>query len=143
MKKTVAAKKDSVERKWYVIDAKEKVLGRMATRIADIIRGKDKPDFTPHVDTGDFVIVVNASQIVLTGTKWEDKNYYWHTGYPGGIRSITAQKLRESKPEDLIYKAVRGMLPKNRLSRQIIKKLKVYDEEGHPHEAQMPTPLEF
>jgi len=143
MKKTFAAKKESVDRKWYLIDAKEKVLGRMATRIADILRGKDKVIYTPHVDTGDFVIVINAGQVTLTGAKWDKKTYYRYTGYPGGIREVTAGKLRETKPEEVIRKAVMGMLPKNRLSRQMIKKLKIYDGKTHPHQAQMPAPLEL
>ena len=129
------------QRQWYVIDAQGKILGRMATEIAKVLRGKHKPSFTPNQDTGDFVIVINARNIKLTGTKLENKIYYRHTEYPGGIRERTAAKMLEEKPEDLIKLAVRGMLPKNRLSRKLVTKLKIYPGPVHPHEAQKPQPL--
>jgi len=129
------------QRQWYVIDAQGKILGRMATEIAKVLRGKHKPCFTPNQDAGDFVIVVNARNIKLTGTKLEKKIYYRHTEYPGGIRERTAAKMLEEKPEDLIKLAVRGMLPKNRLSRKLVTKLKIYPGPVHPHDAQKPQPL--
>ena len=129
------------QRQWYVIDAQGKVLGRMASEIAKILRGKNKPIFTPNVDTGDFVIVVNARGLKLTGKKLQKKVYYRHTEYPGGIRERTAEKMLEEKPEDLIVLAVKGMLPKNRLSKRLVTKLKVYAGPEHPHEAQKPQPL--
>jgi large subunit ribosomal protein L13 len=129
------------QRQWYVIDAQDKILGRMATEIAKVLRGKHKPSFTPNQDAGDFVIVVNARNIKLTGTKLEKKIYYRHTEYPGGIRERTAAKMLEEKPEDLIKLAVRGMLPKNRLSRKLVTKLKIYPGPVHPHDAQKPQPL--
>ncbi|NMB25516.1 MAG: 50S ribosomal protein L13 [Firmicutes bacterium] len=140
--KTYMARPADIDRKWYVIDAEDKVLGRLAGEIATILRGKHKPQFTPHMDTGDFVIVVNAEKVKLTGKKREQKTYYWHTGYPGGIRSRTAGELLARKPEEVIRKAVWGMLPKNKLSRQQLTKLKVYAGPDHPHAAQMPQPLE-
>jgi large subunit ribosomal protein L13 len=136
--KTLYAKKNEVERKWYVVDAADKVLGRMAVEIAMKLMGKDKPVYTPNADTGDFVIVVNAEKIRLTGNKMDNKIYYWHTGYPGGIKSETAGERIESKPEKVVSDAVRGMLPKNRLGRAMLKKLKVYAGPEHPHEAQKP-----
>lgn len=139
--KTVSAKKGDFKQDWFLVDANEKILGRLASEVASILRGKNKPIFTPHVDTGDFVIVVNAEKIKLTGNKLKDKKYYRHTGYPGGIKEITAEKLLEKKPEELVIKAVRGMLPKNRLGRQMIKKLKVYSGPEHPHIAQSPKTL--
>jgi len=129
------------QRQWYIIDAQGKILGRMATEIAKVLRGKHKPSFTPNQDAGDFVIVVNARNIKLTGTKLEKKIYYRHTEYPGGIRERTAAKMLEEKPEDLIKLAVRGMLPKNRLSRKLVTKLKIYPGPVHPHDAQKPQPL--
>jgi len=129
------------QRQWYVIDARGKVLGRMATEIAKVLRGKHKPVFTPNQDAGDFVIVVNAREIKLTGAKLEQKVYYRHTEYPGGIRERTAAQMLEQKPEDLVRLAVKGMLPKNRLSRKLVTKLKVYAGPEHPHEAQKPQPL--
>lgn len=141
--KTEFAKKESVERKWYVIDAQGLVLGRLAVEIAKKLRGKDKAIFSPHVDTGDFVVVVNAGKIRLTGNKLDDKMYYRHTGYPGGIRSINARDLLARKPESVLEKAVKGMLPKNRLGRQMYKKLKVYAGTDHPHTAQQPEVLTF
>ena len=129
------------QRQWYIIDAQGKILGRMATEIAKVLRGKHKPSFTPNQDAGDFVIVVNARNIKLTGTKLEKKIYYRHSEYPGGIRERTAAKMLEEKPEDLIKLAVRGMLPKNRLSRKLVTKLKIYPGPVHPHDAQKPQPL--
>ncbi len=129
------------QRQWYVVDAQGKVLGRMASEIAKILRGKNKPIFTPNVDAGDFVIVINARGVKLTGKKLQKKVYYRHTEYPGGIRERTAEKMLEEKPEDLILLAVKGMLPKNRLSRRLVTKLKVYAGPEHPHEAQKPQPL--
>ncbi|BBA71301.1 50S ribosomal protein L13 [Geobacter sulfurreducens] len=143
MKTTKVAKKEEVTRDWYLVDADNKVLGRMATEIANILRGKKKPIYTPSVDTGDFVVVVNAEKLQLTGNKLADKMYYHHTGFPGGIKSISAGKLIEKKPEDLIRKAVKGMLPKNKLARHMLKKLKVYAGPEHPHEAQQPKTLDI
>ena len=134
--KTFMAKNEDIERAWHLIDADGKVLGRLATEIADILRGKNKPIYTPHVDTGDFVVVVNARKIKLTGKKWADKMYYHHSGYPGGIKSISAEKLHEKKPEEIVRLAVKGMLPKNSLGRKMFKKLKVYANGSHPHKAQ-------
>jgi large subunit ribosomal protein L13 len=140
--KTVFAKKEDLDkRKWYVIDARDKVLGRLATQAADILRGKRNPAFTPHVDTGDFVVVINAQRVKLTGKKLEKKTYYRHTGYIGGIKAITAEKLLQKKPEEVVRHAVKGMLPKNRLGSQLLRKLKVYAGEEHPHEAQKPIPF--
>jgi large subunit ribosomal protein L13 len=129
------------QRQWYVVDAQGQVLGRMASEIAKILRGKNKPIFTPNADAGDFVIVINARGIKLTGNKLKKKIYYRHTDYPGGIRETTAEKMLEKKPEDLVLLAVRGMLPKNRLSKRLVTKLKVYSGSEHPHEAQKPRPL--
>jgi len=129
------------QRQWYVVDAQGKVLGRMASEIAKILRGKNKPIFTPNADAGDFVIVINARGVKLTGKKLQKKVYYRHTEYPGGIRERTAEKMLEDKPEDLVLLAVKGMLPKNRLSRRLVTKLKVYAGPEHPHEAQKPQPL--
>lgn len=140
--KTLFAKKNEVEHKWYVVDAKDAVLGRLATKIATYIRGKNKAIFTPNVDTGDFIIVVNADKIKLTGNKLTDKVYYHHSGYIGGIKGETAQELLDKKPEKIIEKAVWGMLPKNRLGRAMIKKLKVYSGPDHPHKAQSPEVLQ-
>ena len=143
MKKyTYSAKKSDNKGKWWFVDAKGKVLGRLATRIASRLRGKHNPLFTPHVDTGDWVVVVNADKIVLTGKKMEKKNYYRHSGYIGGLKTTTAKELIEKSPEDLIRFAVKGMLPKNRLGRKLFKKLKVYAGDKHPHDAQMPEIME-
>lgn len=139
--KTYVAKKEDVVRDWYLVDAENQVLGRIATTIANVLRGKNKPTYTPSVDTGDFVIVVNAEKIALTGNKLADKTYYSHSGYPGGIKSITAGKLLEKKPEDLIKIAVKGMLPKNKLARHMLSKLKIYSGSEHPHKAQQPRVL--
>lgn len=141
--KTVVAKLENVKRDWYLVDAQNLVLGRLASQVANILRGKNKTIFTPSVDTGDFVIVINADKIALTGRKLADKTYYSHSGFPGGIKSITAGKLMEKNPEEIIRKAVKGMLPKNKLSRHMIKKLKVYAGSTHPHEAQQPKNLEL
>ncbi len=142
MKKyTYSANKTDIDAKWWVVDAEGLVLGRMASSIAARLRGKHNPLFTPHVDTGDAVIVINADKIVLTGNKWDKKNYYRHSGYIGGLRTIVAKKLLEDKPEDLVRFAVKGMLPKNRLGRAMFKKLKVYAGGDHPHEAQQPEVL--
>ena len=138
---TQVAKQSDIKRSWYVVDLEGKILGRAATEIARVLRGKHKAIFTPSVDTGDFVIVLNAGKVRLTGNKLADKFYHRHTGYPGGIRSISAEKLLEKTPEDLIKKAVRGMLPKNKLGRQMFRKLKVYAGSEHPHTAQQPREL--
>lgn len=141
--RTFMAKREEAERNWYVVDAENKVLGRLASELAKILRGKHKPHFTPHVDTGDYVIVINAEKVSLTGNKLKDKVYYRHSGYPGGIKSITAEDLKAKKPEDLIRFAVKGMLPKNRLGRKLFKKLKVYAGGEHPHQAQEPKPIDI
>ena len=139
--KTEVAKAENIKRDWYVVDAQDVVLGRLSTRVAGILRGKNKAIYTPSVDTGDFVIVVNAEKIALTGRKLADKIYYNHSGYVGGLKEISAGKLLEKKPEDLIKKAVKGMLPKNKLARAMLSKLKVYAGSSHPHEAQQPKIL--
>lgn len=142
MKKyTYSAKASDNKGKWWVVDAEDKVLGRLATTIASHLRGKHNPMFTPHVDTGDSVVVINAEKVVLTGRKLDQKNYYRHSGYIGGLKAITARKLLEKNPEDLIRFAVKGMLPKNRLGRKLYKKLKVYAGDQHPHESQQPETL--
>jgi large subunit ribosomal protein L13 len=138
---THSAKASEIERKWYVIDAAGQPLGRLASKVAHILRGKHRPAYTPHIDTGDFVIVTNAGQVRLTGNKLEGKQYHWHSGYPGGLRSEKAGHLRQRKPEVLIERAVKGMLPKNSLGRHMLRKLKVYPEGTHPHAAQKPEPL--
>ena len=140
--KTWNAKPGEVERRWYVVDAEGKTLGRLATQIADTLRGKGKPQYTPHVDTGDFVIVVNAEKIQVTGNKLDQKRYYRHSGYPGGLRSRTLREQLDRRPTEVLRVAVKGMLPKNRLARQQITKLKIYAGPEHPHEAQNPKPLE-
>ena len=139
--RTYSAKPSEVTRDWFVVDASEFELGRLATRLAMVLRGRHKPTYTPHVDTGDFVVVVNASKVRLKGRKLDQKYYHRYSGYPGGLRSVVARTVREKDPERMIRQAVQGMLPKNRLSRQLIKKLKVYAEEEHPHEGQKPQPL--
>ena len=139
--KTYQAKKEDLDHQWYLVNAEGKVLGRLATELAKILRGKNKPSFTPHVDTGDFVIVVSAEKVVLTGKKMKDKIYYHHTGYPGGIKAISAEKLLAKKPTEVLRIAVKGMLPKNSLGRQMLQKLKVYAGPDHPHEAQKPVSL--
>jgi large subunit ribosomal protein L13 len=140
--KTYQAKKEEIDHKWYVVNAEGKVLGRLSTELAKILKGKNKPTYTPHVDTGDFVVVVNAGKVTLTGKKLKDKIYYHHTGYPGGIKEMSAEKLLAKKPTEMIRMAVRGMLPKNSLGRQMLRKLKIYSGPNHPHEAQRPIPLE-
>jgi large subunit ribosomal protein L13 len=140
--KTQVAKVNEITRDWYLVDVSDKILGRVATRIADVLRGKTKPIFTPSVDTGDFVIVVNAEKILLTGNKLSDKMYYSHSGYPGGIKSINAENLLEKNAAEILRKAVKGMLPKNKLASQMLKKLKIYSGSEHPHSAQQPKVLE-
>ena len=137
--KTQSFKKEDTQHNWVIVDASDKVLGRLASKIADKLRGKDKPIFTPHVDCGDFVVVVNAEKIKVTGNKFEDKKYYTHSLYPGGLKTKTFKDMNASKPEKVIELAVKGMLPKNKLSNQIIKKLKIYAGSEHPHEAQQPV----
>src|SRR5919198_2973938 len=139
--KTYTAKPGEVERRWYVVDADGQTLGRLATRIADTLRGKNKAQYTPHVDTGDFVVVVNAEKVLVTGNKLEQKRYYRHSGYPGGLRSRTLREQLERRPTEVIRKAVKGMLPKNKLAARQITKLKIYAGPEHPHEAQSPKPL--
>ena len=139
--KTYNAKPGEVTRDWYVVDAEGKTLGRLATAIADTLRGKNKPQYTPHVDTGDFVVVVNAEKIAVTGKKLDEKMYYRHSGYPGGLKERTLRAQLERRPTEVIRKAVKGMLPRNRLSRHQITKLKIYAGPAHPHEAQAPKPL--
>jgi large subunit ribosomal protein L13 len=139
--KTWNAKTDGIERRWYVVDAEGQTLGRLATRIADTLRGKRKPEYTPHVDTGDFVVVVNAEKIAVTGKKREQKIYYRHSGYPGGLRERTLGDELERRPTEVLRKAVKGMLPRNRLGRQQINKLKIYAGPEHPHVAQNPQAL--
>lgn len=140
--KTWNAKPGEIERRWFVVDAEGKTLGRLATHIADTLRGKNKPQFTPHVDTGDFVIVVNAEKIAVTGKKLDDKIYYRHSGYPGGLKSRTLREQLDRRPTEVLRKAVKGMLPRNRLGRAQIGKLKIYAGPQHPHEAQAPLPLD-
>lgn len=139
--RTYSAKTGEIERNWYVVDASEYVLGRLATQVATVLRGKHKPTFTPHVDTGDFVIVVNASQVQLSGNKIDQKAYHRYSGFMGGLRSVGAREVRANDPERMIQQAVKGMLPKNKLSRAIIKKLKVYGGDDHPHVGQNPQPF--
>jgi large subunit ribosomal protein L13 len=141
--KTYVAKEQEISKKWYLVDAKDRVLGRLATQIAMRLRGKHKPVFTPHADTGDFIVVINANKVTLTGRKWDKKFYYRHTGYIGGLKEISAKKLLEKKPEDILRFAVRGMLPKNSLGRRQLKKLKIYSGSEHPHQAQQLEKLEI
>jgi large subunit ribosomal protein L13 len=140
--KTYTAKPGEIERHWYVVDAEAKTLGRLATQIADVLRGKDKPAYTPHVDTGDFVIVVNAEKVRVTGQKLDQKIYYRHSGYPGGLRSRTLREQLARRPEEVLRKAVKGMLPKNKLASAQLRKLKIYAGPDHPHAAQNPEPLQ-
>jgi len=142
-KYTYSAKKTDIDSRWVVIDAKGAILGRLATNVASRLRGKNNPLFTPHVDTGESVIVINAEKILLTGRKLEQKIYYRHSGYTGGLNEITAKKLLEKKPEDIIRFAVKGMLPKNKLGAALYKKLKVYAGDKHPHEAQSPEAIKL
>jgi large subunit ribosomal protein L13 len=141
--KTYVATPADRQRDWYVVDAEGRTLGRLATQIAEVLRGKRKPEYTPHCDTGDFVVVVNAEKVAVTGNKREDKLYWRHTGYPGGIRSRSLGEMLERRPEEVLRKAVRGMLPRNRLARQQLRKLKIYAGPEHPHQAQQPKPLEI
>ena len=141
--KTYVATPSDIKRSWYVVDAEGQVLGRMVSEIARILRGKHKPEYTPFMDTGDYVIVINAARVRVTGTKPTGKVYWRHTGYPGGIRSETFEKLLQRKPEEVIERAVRGMLPKGPLGRQMFRKLKVYAGPTHNHQAQQPQPLKF
>jgi large subunit ribosomal protein L13 len=141
MQKTWNAKPGEIERQWYVVDAEGKTLGRLATRIAETLRGKGKAQYTPHVDTGDFVVVVNAEKVAVTGKKLDEKVYYRHSGYPGGLKQRTLRAQLERRPTEVLRKAVKGMLPRNRLARQQITKLKIYAGPAHPHEAQAPKPL--
>jgi large subunit ribosomal protein L13 len=141
--RTFTAKTAEIEREWYVVDAEGQTLGRLASRIAPIIKGKHKPIYTPHLDCGDYVIVINADKVRVTGQKMEQKFYYRHSGYPGGIKSISLRDQLATYPERVLQSAVKGMLPKNKLGRRMIKKLKVYAGDAHPHEAQQPKPLEL
>ena len=141
--KTFVAKEQEVTKKWYLVDAENKILGRLATQIAIRLRGKHKPIFTPHADTGDFIVVINADKIRLTGSKWDQKCYYHHSGYVGGLKTISAKKLLEKKPDEILRLAVRRMLPKNSLGRRQLKKAKIYAGPDHPHEAQNPEKLEI
>ena len=140
--KTYMQRKEDVTRDWYVIDAEGITLGRLATKCAHVLRGKHKPTYTPHVDCGDYVIVINASKVNLTGNKLDDKMYYNHSGYTGGLRERTAREMKESYPVEMVERAVKGMLPKGRLGRQMYKKLFVYADENHPHAAQQPKSME-
>jgi large subunit ribosomal protein L13 len=142
-KYTYSAKNTDNQGRWCLVDAENAILGRLASTLAARLRGKHNPLFTPHADTGDWIIVINADKVALTGRKWDQKNYYRHSGYIGGLKTITAKKLMEKRPEDLIRFAVKGMLPKNRLGRKLFKKLKVYSGDHHPHEAQQPEVLEI
>jgi large subunit ribosomal protein L13 len=141
--KTYSAKESDVKREWYLVDAQGQVLGRLATEIARRLRGKHKPIYTPHVDTGDFVVVVNVDKLTLTGKKQTDKIYYRHSGYPGGLTAVPAGKMLKEKPERILHLAVKGMLPKNSLGRKMLKKLKIYSGGEHPHQAQEPRTLEL
>lgn len=141
--RTQSAKKEEVERKWHIIDAEGEVVGRMCTKIASVLRGKHKPSYTPHVDTGDYVIVINAGKVRFTGNKLDQKEYQRYSGYPGGQKSRTAKEMLDKKPIGVVEAAVRGMLPKNRLGRAMFKKLFVYEGAEHPHEAQKPEKLEL
>lgn len=143
MRTTYMAKPNQVERKWYVVDAEGQTLGRLASQVASVLRGKNKPEFTPHVDTGDFVVIINADKVNLTGKKLNDKFYYFHSMHPGGLKKFSAGEMLAKKPERVLELAVKGMLPKNRLGRQIGTKLKVYAGAEHPHQAQQPEVLEI
>ncbi|MDZ7758903.1 MAG: 50S ribosomal protein L13 [Desulfovermiculus sp.] len=141
--KTYSVRKEDVNREWILVDATDQILGRLSSVVATKLRGKDRSDFTPHVDNGAFVVVINADKIRVTGTKLEDKKYYRHSGYPGGIKETPLKDLLQAKPEQVIHKAVRGMLPKTRLGRAQLKKLKVYAGQEHPHQAQQPAAIEL
>jgi large subunit ribosomal protein L13 len=140
--KSYMVRSEDIEKKWYLVDANGKTVGRLATKIATILRGKGKPQFTPHADIGDFVVVVNADKVNFTGKKWTQKTYYWHTPYPGGLKSITAEKLFKQNPEEILKKAVWGMLPKNKWQKDLITRVKIYSGGEHPHKAQNPESLE-
>jgi large subunit ribosomal protein L13 len=141
--KTISANKETARHGWYVVDATDKTLGRLSTQIANRLRGKHKPEYTPHVDTGDYVVVVNAEKVRVTGRKTSDKMYHHHTGYPGGLKSVSFEQLIEKAPEKVIETAVKGMMPKNKLSRAMLTKLKVYAGSEHPHSAQQPQPIDL
>ncbi len=141
--KVYMAKPGEVERRWLLVDAKGKVVGRLASDIATVLMGKNKPTYTPHVDVGDFVVVVNADKVQFTGKKWEQKLYYRHSNHPGGLKFRSAREMRERKPEEILRHAVRGMLPKNHLGRRMLKKLKIYAGDSHPHVAQRPVKVEL
>ena len=141
--RTFTQKKEEIERDWYIVDAEGETLGRLASRIAPILKGKHKPIYTPHLDCGDFVIIVNAEKVRVTGRKMDQKLYHRHSGYPGGLRTISLRDQLDKYPERVLQAAIRGMLPKNKLGRRMIKKLKVYAGDAHPHEAQQPKPLEL
>ena len=141
--KTFSPKPADIDRQWFVVDAQDQILGRLATQIAHRLRGKHKPEFAPHMDNGDFIVVVNCEKIRVTGTKLQDKFYYRHSGWVGGLKAVSLEKMLAEKPEEVLRKAVRGMLPKNRLGRAMLKKLKIYVGAEHPHTAQAPTPLSF
>ncbi len=141
--KTFIAKEYKVEKKWYLVNAENRILGRLASQIAIRLRGKHKPIFTPHADTGDFIVVINAEKVALTGSKWDNKLYYRYSGYVGGLKKISAKQLLEKKPEEVLRLAVRGMLPKNSLGRRQLKKLKIYSGPNHPHQAQKIQELEI
>jgi large subunit ribosomal protein L13 len=141
--KTISAKEQDMQREWYVVDAQGQTLGRLATRVATILRGKHKPIYTPHVDCGDYVIIVNAEKIHTTGQKLTQKKYYRHSGYPGGLKEVTLRDQLQKFPNRVLESAIRGMLPKNRLGRRMFKKLKVYAGPNHPHQAQQPKPLDL
>jgi len=141
--KTYLAPVKEIEKKWFIVDASDKIVGRLATEIASRLRGKHKPTYSTFMDNGDFIVVVNAEKVAFTGKKWDDKKYYRHSGYMGGLTETTAKEMLEKKPTDIIFKAVKGMLPKNSLGRAQLKKLKVYVGTEHPHEAQQPEKLEL
>ena len=141
--RTFTQKQEEIERNWYIVDAEGETLGRLASRIAPILKGKHKPVYTPHLDCGDYVIIVNAEKVRVTGRKMDQKLYYRHSGYPGGLRSISLKDQLAKRPERVLQAAIRGMLPKNKLGRRMLKKLKVYAGDSHPHQAQQPRPLEL
>ena len=143
MKTTVMAKSETVDRKWYVVDATNIPLGRVASQVAAVLRGKNKPIYTPHVDTGDYVIVINSDKMILTGNKLNDKKYYHHSGYPGGLKEVTYKDLMEKRSDFALERAVKGMLPKNSLGKKMFGKLKVYKGSEHPHQAQQPVELKI
>jgi large subunit ribosomal protein L13 len=139
--KSFMATAQTVEKEWFVVDAQGATLGRLATQVASILRGKHKPTYTPHADAGDFVVIVNADKVHLTGRKMDQKMYYWYSGYPGGIKGRTAREMLDRKPEEVLRRAVKGMLPKTNLGRKMMSKLKIYASSEHPHQAQQPKPL--